>query len=472
LADTIWIEVVKKSAKILWGLFGTLLLAGGGVYGYSEFVYDPLPVPGYSLDGLALNMRKSAVGEVFEQFKVDTMGKDVALGERAFGDKTYKATVSDFGCDFNVDEEVELIVYRDFFKEILKEYDNLKIQEKPVEVNWICESGDVTALGAFVEKNHPKIGKAAAKYAGGKIQLTYEQNSMELDVAGVGQAVAAAVKNGFKGTIPLERAAKAVPDDELEKIQEVMSSFTTKFNGGQFARSANIRLAASRIDGLVLMPGETFSFNGYLGQRTTAKGFKVAGVYVSGRHDFDVGGGICQVSTTLYGAALRTRLKVDTRFPHSLPVPYVPLGQDAAVSYPNPDFKVTNSFDFPIAIAAAPEKNAITFRILGHKPIGQEIKLESKLIKSWSNGEKVIHDPSLGYGVRKVVDRGGSGRQVRTWKLVYEDGELVERIDLGLSTYRGGPRIIAVNKSARAPAPKATPPVESTPASLPGSSEG
>lgn len=79
------------------------------MYGYSEFVYDPLPVPGYSLDGLDLTMPKSAIGEVFEKFKADTLGKDVALGERAFGDKFYTATVSDFGCDFIVGEEVEKI---------------------------------------------------------------------------------------------------------------------------------------------------------------------------------------------------------------------------------------------------------------------------------------------------------------------------------------------------------------------------
>lgn len=467
LPDTIWIGVVKKSAKIGWGLFGTLVLVGGGGLGVAYVVYDPLPVPSYSLGERPLNMPKSVIEEVFAQYKRDQLSQEVKLSERAFGEKAYIDTLGGFGCDFDINAEVEKLEYRNFFKELLKQYDKVEGKMSLVLVDWKCEPTGLGDLAEFVKKNHPEIGKASAKYVGGKIQLKYEQNSMELDELAVGNVVAKSIHTGLVGEIPLERAPKNVPDDELEKVQEVMSEFTTKFNGGQIARSSNIALAAKRIDGTVLMPGQTFSFNDHLGRRTTANGFKVAGVYVSGRHDFDVGGGICQVSTTLYGAALRTRLQVDTRFPHSLPVPYVPLGQDAAVSFPNPDFKLTNSFDFPIALAATPGKGSLTFRVLGHKPIGQTIKFETKYIRSWSNGEKLVHDGSLAYGVRKTVDKGGSGRVVRTYKLVYQDGKLVERINLGDSTYRGGPRIIAVNKSAKKPEPKK--PAESTPAAIPAS---
>ncbi|MFM9873355.1 MAG: VanW family protein, partial [Fimbriimonadaceae bacterium] len=215
-----------------------------------------------------------------------------------------------------------------------------------------------------------------------------------------------------------------------------------------------------------------FSFNDFLGQRTQAKGFKVAGVYVGGKHDVDVGGGICQVSTTLYNAAVRGEIKVNSRSPHSLPVPYVPLGQDAAVSYPNPDLKITNEHDFPIALAATPEKSTLTFRILGASKPEFTYKFESQLISTWSRGQKIVHDSGLKYGVRKVMDRGGSGRKVRTWKLTFKDGKLVKRENMGDSIYSGGPVIIAVNKSAKPAAPKTLVKPDAPVPILPASSEG
>ncbi len=347
-------------------------------------------------------------------------------------------------------------------------------ESKEIALDPVYRFGDARSvdLAAFVDKYQPPIRPAKARLVEGVVALQHESTGMTFSAEKFPQSVEAALTSGEPVKIPVIESPKRIPDAELEKIKAVVSRFSTKFNAGQISRSSNIRLAAQSIDGLVLMPGDTFSFNDHLGQRTRAKGYKEAGVYVSGRHDIDVGGGICQVSTTLYNSLLMGEVKIDYRSPHSLPVPYVPLGRDAAVSFPNPDLKFTNNFDTPIALSASYSPGVLEFRVLGATKNPREVKFESRLLSSWSNGEKIVHDPSLAFGERKVQDRGGSGRKVQTWKVVYEGGVEVERIDLGTSTYRGGPVIVAMNKNAKKPLAPREEAGTMIPASVPDPADG
>ncbi len=450
---------------------GGVVVLGGGTLGVLYANYDAEVVPNsYFLAGKELTGNKASVKRSVDEWFADYSNRKIEMTGKGYGKNKFATTLNDMGCTIDATKEANRVGYQDFFTNLIGGYKNYKGSTVEVEPEMRCELTKIDDLKAFVKKYKPEIGAAKATYAGGKVQLTYEQVSNELDESKVQAALIEAAKSEKVGELPFTHAPKKVPDEELEKITTVMSEFKTTFSAGNIARSANIRLAATRINGLILMPGESFSFNDYLGQRTQAKGFHVAGVYVSGRHDVDVGGGICQVSTTLYNAAVRGEVKIDKRYPHSLPVPYVPLGQDAAVSFPNPDLKITNDHEFPIALAATPEKSQLTFRILGASKSEYTYKFESQLISSWSRGEKIVHNPALGYGVRKVMDSGGSGRKVRTWKLIYKDGKLVKKVNMGDSTYSGGPRIIAMNKSAKRKSTKTEVKTDTPVPSLPVSS--
>jgi vancomycin resistance protein YoaR len=262
--------------------------------------------------------------------------------------------------------------------------------------------------------------------------------------------------------LPLLQAPKRIPDQALDRITEVVSSFTTKFNRGQVNRSSNIALAASIINGTVLMPGQTFSYNKTVGQRLVSRGFKLAGVYRNGRHDQGIGGGICQVSTTLYNAALIANLPIVQRNNHSMPVPYVPLGRDATVDYGSLDMQFKNSYPNPIAISAHVNGGAINFTILGVKQPGLQISLETSNHSSWSNTVKYVTDSSVPAGKTKIVEKGSIGRRCLTWRVVRINGKVVKRENLGVSLYRPSARIIA-----RGPAPKPT--ATETPAEPPPS---
>lgn len=359
-------------------------------------------------------------------------------------------SAEELGAQFDLDSTLDQAPKDDFLEHLKERVGQRAPSDVSVSPTITFDAAKLDAFEKAVNGNVPNNRPARAFLVDGQVKTEFEVAGLRLDREAMSSLLAGAMDSAEPIEIPLTEQDKRIPDRELEKIAAITSEFSTKFNAGQVSRSSNIKRAAELINGLILLPGETFSFNGHLGRRTTAKGFKLAGVYVSGRHDFDIGGGICQVSTTLYNAALLANLKIVSRSPHSLPVPYVPIGRDAAVSYPNPDLKIQNNRDHPIAIAATYEPGRLHFAILG-QPNDVEIKIERQEMGSWSNGTKIVHDGSLAYGVQKVVDRGGNGHKVATVKVVYRNGVEVERIPLGTSTYSGGPRIIAVNKNAKPP---------------------
>jgi len=269
--------------------------------------------------------------------------------------------------------------------------------------------------------------------------------------------------------VPVQEAPKRVPDEELKKIREVMSEFSTRFSAGNRPRSANIRLAASKIDGTVLMPGDKLSFNGTVGRRTVRAGFRPAGVYINGRHDTGIGGGICQVSTTLYNAALFGNLKIAQRSNHSMPVPYVPVGRDATVDYGNIDLVIENNYDFPIAVTSQYRPGRLTFRLLGDKKEGLSVKVTQSGHRRFASrrGTQTVYDPRLPRGTRRVIEGGSMGQSVNSYRHVYENGKLVRTEPLGRSVYTGGASVIAVGTGVvRTPSVarrRSTAPAASTP---------
>ncbi|HZH98681.1 MAG TPA: VanW family protein, partial [Fimbriimonadaceae bacterium] len=337
---------------------------------------------------------------------------------------------------------------------VLGFWDNLKLrasgeaEKKTYEMRFVQNGGSFDGLRKFVDSNTLKPAPARVRFVSGKFLREPEQIGQQLDDAKLGGILLEAMKSGTPVVLPLKEKPKRVPDEKLAAIDEVMSEFTTTFSAGNVSRSSNIRLAASKIDGVVLAPGEKFSFNGIVGRRTAKSGFKEAGVYRNGRHDIDVGGGICQVSTTLYNAALLANLKIVTRNNHSMPVPYVPLGRDATVDYDSQDFVFQNSLDRPVAISAAAGKSSITFRVLADQKSDVEVKIEASGRKSWATGQKQIQDPNLPAGRTVVIEKGSSGHEIYTHRVVLKDGVEVAREPLGRSHYRGGTRIVAVGTRA------------------------
>ena len=228
---------------------------------------------------------------------------------------------------------------------------------------------------------------------------------------------------------------------KTQGINELISRFTTHFDANNTPRSSNIKLAAKFIDGIILHPGAVFSFNEVVGQRTVEKGFKEAGVYINGKVDTGIGGGICQVSTTLYNTVLLADLLVIERSNHSLTVPYVPLSRDAAVSWGLQDFKFTNNTENYILINSITTTGSITFEFYSTKS-NKIVELISTTLSRVNAPVLYIDDIVAPFGQNTVVDKGHDGYQSQLIKNVYLNKNRVSSAVVSKDKYITATKII------------------------------
>ena len=231
-------------------------------------------------------------------------------------------------------------------------------------------------------------------------------------------------KPGEMVSVPITVLEPEVTAESLRSVlfRDCLGAQTTYFGGSTEARVNNINLAVSRINDVVLMPGEIFSYNQTVGQRTTEAGFQEAGAYLNGEVVQEIGGGICQVSSTLYCATLYAQLGLVSRDSHYFRVTYLDWGMDATVSWPEPDFKFKNTRDYPIKIVAYCDNNerALTVEIWGTDVDGTYVEITY---------ERYSVSDSTYTGV--VI-----GWNVYSWANVYDaDGNYLRTYELPASTY-------------------------------------
>lgn len=250
----------------------------------------------------------------------------------------------------------------------------------------------------------------------------------------------------------------------------LLGKCVTTFNEGAKNRSSNIRLAASKINGYVMNKGDIFSFNGVVGKRTHETGFKDAPVYTGSGVEDGVGGGICQVSSTLYGAVLESNLKIVSRRNHNYTVSYTKPGFDATVSYGTIDFKFQNNFDNPIKIKAEASGGKMIIYIYGTKQNNNTVSLEYKVLGTTPRGVKRVYNPSLKKGAEVVKSAGYDGMKVQNYRHIKDaSGNIIKTENLGVSTYITLNKVIEYNDGTGGgnEAPKTEAPKPAAPADVP-----
>jgi len=238
------------------------------------------------------------------------------------------------------------------------------------------------------------------------------------------------------------------PEITLEEIgteafPDQLSTFTTRYDVSDVDRSTNLRLASEKINGTVLKPGETFSYNKTVGARTIAAGYKNAKVYESGKVVDGIGGGICQVSSTLYNAALLANLEIVERRNHQFVTSYVGAGRDATVVYGQTDFKFKNTRKYPIRIVVTTNAGILKISIFGIKEENEyTFKFNTKTVSSIPYKTQYIEDSSLPAGTEKVEQKGANGLITETYITKMLDGKVVSTELLSKDTYSAMTRII------------------------------
>lgn len=258
-----------------------------------------------------------------------------------------------------------------------------------------------------------------------------------------------------KITMP-QVTAKMLEDKYVNKI---ISTFSTSFAGSSANRCANIALAAAKINGYVINPGKRFSYNTVVGPRTAAAGFKSAHVYVGNEVVDGIGGGICQVSSTLYNSVVFADLKIVLRTNHSMPVGYVPLGRDATVSYGSIDFVFENNKKYPVSIKASVSGTTLTVSIVGTSDMDYTVEFATQTTGSVPYSTVRVDDPTLPEGTTKTIKAGSNGTLVNSYRVYKKNGKEYSRTFESRSTYSATPAKIAVGtkKAEQAPSPSPTP---------------
>ena len=312
--------------------------------------------------------------------------------------------------------------------------------------------------------------------------ITPEQLGAEFDVAAAQKALDDAAP-GETVEIPAVIEYPTVTADELKAVlfRDVLGEARTKV-GGTAARKSNVKLSASSINGYVMNTGDVFSYNGVVGQRTAANGYQPAPAYVKGETVDEIGGGICQTSSTLYLACLRGNLEITERHAHRYIPAYIAAGMDATVSWGGPDYKFTNSTDYPIKIVTEYAGDYLTVKLLGTNVTGITAKMTNEKLSTTDFEVVYEDDPTLAPGTEEVKTTPYTGSRWKTYRHLYDaNGNLISTSYEDTSDYKARNKVILRGpaKTAEIPAsgtpelpvqpPEGTPqePVEEPPAETP-----
>lgn len=355
---------------------------------------------------------------------------------------------------------------------LIRRYMNLvDLEKEPVTVE-LETSVDEGKVAAFIEAECSSLTAEAQDATivreNGAFVITPAVIGKKVDVDATKEALDQAIAGGLTEPVQvaavIEEAQPAITTEQLETIQDVLGTFSTDFSSSGASRSTNLKVGSAKINGRVLMPGEVLSGYECMHPFTTSNGYATAAAYENGQVVDSVGGGVCQISTTLYNAALLSELDIVQRQNHSMIVTYVKPSNDAAIAGTYKDLKFSNPYDTPIYIEGGTSGRTLTFTIYGKetRPANRTIKFVSETLGTTSPGEPILQpDPSLAPGAKVRVQSGHTGYRSRLWKYVYVDGVETEREILHTDTYNASKAIYRVGPDA----PPATEPVpEETPA--------
>lgn len=338
-------------------------------------------------------------------------------------DKLYNMIVD----KFNNEDYAHLSVSRDM------------IEAKPLDIDEVYNAVHTESRDAMLEQ------------VNGEHKITPHVVGVDFDVEAARIALERSPDEVLN--IPVKLTFPKVTTDVLQAslFKDTLADVTTYFSPKKVERTSNVRLAAKLVNGAVLNPGEEFSYNKTVGPRTRERGFKEAQIFAAGEIVDGLGGGICQVSSTIYMAALRSDMKITSRTNHAFYVDYAPKGQDATVVYGSIDFKFVNTSKYPIKIVASSKDNYIRITIKGTLTEKKTVKFETKILKTTPFSEKTVVMSSLNPGVRNVYQKGQEGITLELYRLVYDaNGKLIRRVYENKSSYKPLVQIIHVGPGSAA----------------------
>ncbi len=417
---------------------------------------------GQDMGGLSTEEAKVRIEEYIAGMSSQTVTLSVA-GNQA------ETTAAELGMAWENESEVEERLNGLQAGNIMTRFVREKqLSQKPeeIELSFCLDEGRVSA---FVEEKCAPFLREAVDAAitreNGAFVVTPSQDGFAVDVKATSAALLEAMEKDLTKPVTVEasvtetRAEKTT--EMLSQIQDVLGTYSTGFSVSNRSRATNVRVGAEKINGTVLMPGEVLSGYEKMNPFTTANGYAAAASYENGQVVDSIGGGVCQIATTLYNAALLAEMEITQRQNHSMIVTYVPPSNDAAIAGTYKDIKFKNPYDTPVYVEGRTDGGTLTFTIYGKetRPANRTLKYESETLSVTDPGEPILKtDPSLAPGARVREQSAHKGMKSRLWKVVYVDGRETERELLHTDTYNASKAVYRVG-----PEPVAAPPAETPP---------
>ena len=408
---------------------------------------------GVSIDKLDVSgMTREEALAALESYEKNLGGQSIKLG---IGDNVIEAKLSDLGVTFDNEDLVDEAIGVGHAGNIVKRYKDQKDLQhsgKTFPLSWQTNEDTVRT---YVENNCTKYDKKAQNASltreNGAFNFVAGTEGLELNVDSAVRTISDYLENSWTSdntevlNIETQVTEPEGSAEELANIKDLLGSFTTSFSTSGSNRCKNVSSGASHINGTVLYPGEEFSTYETVSPFTEANGYAMAGSYLNGEVVDSMGGGICQVSTTLYNAVLRAELNVTERSPHSMTVHYVDLSEDAAIAGTYKDFKFVNSTEYPIYIEGyTTSDKKITFNIYGKetRDKNRTISFESQMVSETPATTILQEDAGQGIGYKAVSSKGSSGYVAELYKIVKVNGVETDRIKVNKSTYKGTNRVV------------------------------
>ena len=314
--------------------------------------------------------------------------------------------------------------------------------EQKIDVPMIQDLPEKVDLNKIHEEIYKEVKDAY--YTQNPFIVYPEEEGIDFDIEQA-NSILSEEKEEYVIPLKITKPNKTVKDIGTEAFPDLLATFSTNYNAGNADRTTNLRLAANKINGTVLLPNEEFSYNTVVGERTINAGYKMAATYSNGAVVDGLGGGICQISSTLYDAVVMANLNITTRRNHQFVTSYVPAGKDATVVWGAQDFKFVNSRKYPIRITATVQGGVATVQVWGIKEeVEYDISIETKKIATIAPTTQYIQDPNLPAGQQKVVQAGSDGRKVEAYKVTKLNGQVVSTTLLSRDTYNAMQRVIHV----------------------------
>lgn len=446
------------------GLMGILLLLGVLMFGMTVQAEegDTLKTGIFAGDIDLSGMTAGEASAAIESY-VESLGQ-VEITLLAAEGQELSTTAEEMGVSWANPELVAEAMEIGTTGNVIERYKILKDLEHENKVYEIELDFDLQAISDFLTEKGTKLDReavdASLKRTNGKFEVVEGVTGCKMDVEASIDSVYDYLTGQWDQKPCRIELVVAVDEpkgsaEELAQVQDVLGSFTTAYKSSGPSRTANIQNGCELINGTTLYPGEEFSTYETVAPFTQANGYYMAGSYLNGKVVDSLGGGICQVSTTLYDAVLYAELEVTERHNHSMIVSYVDPSADAAIAESSgKDFRFVNNTEYPIYIEGIIDNKTITFNIYGKetRPDNRKVRYESEILEVINPPADTIYpDPSQPIGY--IVKEGAHiGYKAKLWKVVTENGTEVSRTQVNSSSYKMVPRSATVGTATADPA--------------------